>query len=100
MLIGMTIPLTGTQFEIEAGGYRATVTELGACLRRLELHGTPLITGWDADQLPPHGAGQLLAPWPNRVAGGRYTFDGGEYHLALSEPALDNAIHGLTRWQP
>jgi aldose 1-epimerase len=100
MLIGMTIPLTGTQFEIEAGGYRATVTELGACLRRLELHGTPLISGWDADQLPPHGAGQLLAPWPNRVDGGRYTFDGGEYHLALSEPALDNAIHGLTRWQP
>src|SRR6185437_6735898 len=33
MLIGMTIPLTGTQFEIEAGGYRATVTELGGGLR-------------------------------------------------------------------
>ena len=32
MLIAMTIPLTGTQYEIEAGDYRATVTELGpAC---------------------------------------------------------------------
>ena len=33
MLIDMTIPLTGTQYEIEAGDYRATVTELGAGLR-------------------------------------------------------------------
>ncbi len=41
MLIGMTIPLTGTQYEIEAGDYRATVTELGAGLRELEHAGTP-----------------------------------------------------------
>ncbi len=100
MLISMTIPLTGTQYEIEAGDYRATVTELGACLREFTLSGTPLVTGFDADMLPPHGAGQLLTPWPNRVDGGRYTFGGSEYHLALSEPALGNAIHGLTRWQP
>ena len=26
MLIAMTIPLTGTQYEMEAGDYRATVT--------------------------------------------------------------------------
>ena len=96
----MTIPLTGTQYEIEAGDYRATVTELGAGLRTLEHRGTPLVTSYDADQLPPHGAGQLLSPWPNRVDGGRYSFDGAEYHLALSEPARGNAIHGLTRWAP
>jgi len=94
----MTIPLTGTQYEIEAGDYRATVTELGAGLRELTCGGTPLVTSYDADQLPPHGAGQLLSPWPNRVDGGRYPFGGAEYQLALSEPALGNAIHGLTRW--
>ena len=94
----MTIPLTGTQYEIEAGDYRATVTELGAGLRELEHSGTPLVTSYDPDQLPPHGAGQLLSPWPNRVDGGRYPFGGAEYQLALSEPALGNAIHGLTRW--
>jgi len=98
MLIGMTIPLTGTQYEIEAGAYRATVTELGAGLRGLSFGDTFLVTGFDADELPPHGAGQLLALWPNRVDGGRYSFDGAEYHLALSEPARGNAIHGLTRW--
>jgi aldose 1-epimerase len=96
----MTIPLTGTQHEIEAGDYRAIITELGAGLRELEHSGAPLVTSYDPDQLPPHGAGQLLSPWPNRVADGRYTFDGAGYQLALSEPATGNAIHGLTRWMP
>ena len=59
-----------------------------------------LITAFDADELPPHGTGQLLTPWPNRVDGGRYTFGGEDYHLALSEPPRGNAIHGLTRWVP
>jgi aldose 1-epimerase len=94
----MTIPLTGAQHEIEAGGYRASVTELGAGLRSLSHDGRPLITGYEADELPPHGAGQLLAPWPNRIDGGRYAFDGAAYQLPLSEPARGNAIHGLTRW--
>ena len=96
----MTIPLTGTQYEIEAGDYRATLTELGAGLRMLEHGGAPLVRSYDADELPPHSAGQLLAPWPNRVDGGRYSFDGAQHQLALSEPALGNAIHGLTRWAP
>ncbi len=100
MLIGMTIPLTGTQYEIEAGDYRATVTELGAGLRGLQHAGTPLVVGFDPDELPPHSSGEVLSPWPNRVDGGSYTFDGTEYHLALSEPARGNAIHGLTRWMP
>src|ERR1700760_3085589 len=100
MLIGMTIPLTGTQYEIEAGGYQATVTELGAGLRSLKFGDTALVVGYDADELPPHSAGQLLTPWPNRVDGGHYTFDGEEHQLALSEPARGNAIHGLTRWAP
>jgi aldose 1-epimerase len=98
MLIRMTIPLTGTQYEIEAGDYRATVTELGAGLRQLSLAGTDLVTTFGADELPPHSAGQFLSPWPNRIAGGTYTFDGREQHLPLSEAAKRNAIHGLTRW--
>ena len=94
----MIVPLTGQQYEIEAGQYRATVTELGAGLRELSFRGQPVIAGHQADELPPAGAGQLLAPWPNRVDGGRYVFGGTEYQLALTEPARTNAIHGLTRW--
>lgn len=94
----MPIPLTGAQYEISAGGYAAAVTELGAGLRALHHRGTPLLAGYEAGQLPPGGAGQLLAPWPNRVDGGRYSFGGAQLQLDLSEPAAGNAIHGLTRW--
>ncbi len=92
------VPLTGAQYEIQAGGYRATVTELGAGLRRLSHDSRPLLTGYDEDELPPGGAGQLLAPWPNRIDGGSYAFGGTTYQLELSEAARGNAIHGLTRW--
>ncbi len=94
----MIVPLTGLQHEIEAGHYRATVTELGAGLRELAFRGQPVIAGHEPDELPPAGAGQLMTPWPNRVDGGRYSFGGTEYQLALTEPARANAIHGLTRW--
>jgi aldose 1-epimerase len=93
-----TLPLTGAQFDIAAGDYQATVTELGAGLRTLTHQDSPVIAGYEADQVPPAGAGQLLLPWPNRVDHGRYSFGGGSYQLDLSEPAHDNAIHGLTRF--
>ncbi len=94
----MIVPLTGLQYEIEVGHYRATVTELGAGLRELAFRGQPVIATYGPDELPPAAAGELLAPWPNRIDGGRYTFGGTEYQLALTEPAQANAIHGLTRW--
>jgi aldose 1-epimerase len=94
----MPIPLTGTQHEIAAGDYTAIVTELGAGLRELHYRGRPLLAGYQPDELPPGAAGQLLAPWPNRVDRGRYPFGGRQLQLDLSEPAAGNAIHGLTRW--
>jgi aldose 1-epimerase len=94
----MTTPLTGEQHEIHAGDYAATVTALGATLRAVTHRDRDLVTTFDANELPPHGAGQLLTPWPNRVDHGSYEFEGVTYQLAISEPALDNAIHGLTRF--
>jgi aldose 1-epimerase len=101
-MVGMpnpaVIPLTGEQHTISAGDYRATVTELGAGLRELWHRDSPLIAGYEPDEVPPAGSGQLLLPWPNRVDHGRYEFRGQRYQLDLSEPARDTAIHGLTRW--
>ena len=79
-------PLSGSQYEILAGDYQATVTELGAGLRQLRHRGVPLITEYPADVLPPAAAGQLLCPWPNRVDGGHYAVNGVHYQLDLSEP--------------
>jgi aldose 1-epimerase len=94
----MPTPLTGAQYEISAGDYTAVVTELGAGLRALHHRGAPLLAGYEPDEMPPAGAGQLLIPWPNRVDRGRYSFGGAGLQLDLSEPAEENAIHGLTRW--
>jgi aldose 1-epimerase len=94
----MTTPLTGEQHEIRAGDYSATVTALGATLRALAYGSRDLVTTYDADELAPHSAGQLLTPWPNRVDHGSYTFEGSGHQLAISEPKLGNAIHGLTRF--
>jgi aldose 1-epimerase len=94
------VPLTGSQYEIEAGPYRAALTGLGAGLRELRFDGEPLVDGYHPDELPPAAAGQLLAPWPNRIDGGQYTFDGESLQLAIGEPARATAIHGLTRWAP
>jgi aldose 1-epimerase len=91
-------PLTGAQYHITAGDYHAAVTELGANLRMLRHRDVPVIREYEPDELPPAAAGELLAPWPNRVDHGRYSFGGQEFQLDLSEPAHGNAIHGLTRW--
>ncbi|WP_194890983.1 aldose 1-epimerase family protein [Catenulispora pinisilvae] len=92
--------LTGEQHVITAGPYRAVITEAGAGLRELTHDGEPLVLTYAADEPAPAAFGQLLIPWPNRVARGRYRFDGRDHQLDLSEPELDNAIHGLTRWSP
>jgi aldose 1-epimerase len=101
-MVGMTkptlIPVTGVQFQIAAGDYSATITGLGAGLREFRCRDRPVIAEYEADEVPPGGAGQLLIPWPNRIDGGRYTAGGQTYQLDLSEPAQGNAIHGLTRW--
>ncbi len=86
------------QHEIEAAGYRAVVTECGAGLRLLELDGHRVVAGFPAEVPAPGGRGQLLVPWPNRVADGRYTFGWRELQLPVNEPELGHALHGLVRW--
>jgi aldose 1-epimerase len=89
---------SGDQFEFAAGGYRAVVTECGATLRVLEYADRPLVHGFAEDEMSSAGRGQLLVPWPNRIRDGAYTFDGRELQLGLTEPARNNASHGLVRW--
>ena len=90
--------LTGRQFSIAAGDHEATVVEVGAGLRRYARRGVDVTVTYGEDELPPKGCGAVLVPWPNRLRGGRYTFEGVSYQLPLSEPLVGNAIHGLGRW--
>jgi aldose 1-epimerase len=93
----MVLP-SGDQYEIEAGGYRAVITESGAALRCLSYGERPLIDGFADDEMSPGGRGQLLMPWPNRIRDGKYSFEGAELQLGLTEAVLRNANHGLVRW--
>ncbi|HET7386679.1 MAG TPA: aldose 1-epimerase family protein [Nocardioidaceae bacterium] len=91
---------SGEQFEIRGGGYRAVVTECGAGLRLLEHDERPVLAGFAVDEHATGGRGQLLLPWPNRVAGAAYSFGGRDLQLPVTEHETGNAIHGLTRWSP
>ncbi|HEX3542602.1 MAG TPA: aldose 1-epimerase family protein [Acidimicrobiales bacterium] len=89
---------SGAQYDIAAGGYEATVVEVGGGLRELRFQGRPVLDGYVASEMC-HGArGQPLIPWPNRLDHGRYRFDGHDQQVALTEPERSNAIHGFTRW--
>lgn len=89
---------SGAQHLISHGGQRAIVVQVGGGLREYEVNGFPALDGYPADEMARAGRGQLLVPWPNRVAGGSYEFGSQTLQLALSEPDLGNAIHGLVRW--
>jgi aldose 1-epimerase len=90
---------SGAQVEIRHGDQAVTVVEVGAGLRTYTVAGNDVLDGYGVDELCPSGRGQVLIPWPNRLAGGEYTFDGRSYQLPVSEPDRDDAIHGLVRWE-
>jgi aldose 1-epimerase len=96
----MTIPPSGEQFEISAGDQRATVVEVGGGIREYEVNGRPVLDPYSLDQMCDGAHGAPLIPWPNRLADGRYSFDGEEHQVALTEPEKHNAIHGFLRWRP
>lgn len=77
----------------------AVVTEVGASLRSYEVDGEAVVAGYPEHEMANGGRGQVLAPWPNRLADGKFEFSGRSAAAALDEPALRNAIHGLVRWQ-
>lgn len=89
---------SGRQFTLRHGDHEAVVTEVGGGLRSYTVGGRAVLDGYGAEEMCTAGRGQVLIPWPNRVDGGRYHFDGVGQVLPLTEPAAGNAIHGLTRW--
>jgi aldose 1-epimerase len=91
---------SGEQIEIAGDGQRAVVVEVGGGLRAYTVDGVELLDGYAETAMCTSGRGQLLIPWPNRLQGGTYEFDGRRQQLPLTEPERGNAIHGLVRWSP
>ena len=97
-MVKVSEPLSGKQFVLRYSDAEAVIVEVGGGLRAYTAAGRDIVAGYPADVISPRAAGAVLVPWPNRLAGGLYTFDGVEHQAAISEPAMRNANHGLGRW--
>jgi aldose 1-epimerase len=95
----MTVAPSGEQFEIVSGEQRAVIVEVGGGVREYSVAGRPVLQAYPVGEICDGAHGTPLIPWPNRLADGRYSFDGVDHELALNEPAKRNAIHGLLRWR-
>lgn len=97
----MTLP-SGEHFTLEtstaSGDLRATISSVGAAIRTLSINGIDLVPALPEQLAAPAACGIVLVPWPNRIRDGRWVLDGVPQQLAITEPALNNAIHGLLRF--
>jgi aldose 1-epimerase len=100
MGVALTLPPSGEQIELLHGEQRAVIVEVGAGVREYSSGARNVLDPYGERDMCDGAHGAPLIPWPNRIGGGRYTFEGVEHQLALSEPAAGNAIHGLLRWLP
>ena len=89
----MTLP-SGEQYVLTAGTQRVVVVEVGGGIREWD----GVLLGYGEQEMCSSGRGQVLAPWPNRLAGGRYEWDGQELQLPVNDAASGSSIHGLVRW--
>ena len=92
------LPPSGTQVQLVHGEHRAVVVEVGGGLRRYDVGGRQVVEGFPEDELANGARGQVLFPWPNRLADGCWDDQGTSRQLPLSEPPARNAIHGLVCW--
>ncbi|MDX2189645.1 MAG: hypothetical protein SFY32_07260 [Bacteroidota bacterium] len=90
------------------GEYLEVIPDLGAALNALVLRKensfVDIIDGCQtSEEIESEGKkyykGNLLFPFPNRIADGKYEFEGKKYQLEINEPDKNNAIHGLLAFE-
>ena len=91
---------SGIQHTLRHGSAEVIIAEVGATLRSYTSGGHEVIQGFPLSEYPSSARGQVLAPWPNRLADGKYTFGGRHGVVPLDDPEHGCAIHGLVRWRP
>lgn len=74
------------------------IDTLGARIIKLTNDGQELMRS-AKDELQGYN-GMVLAPWPNRIKDGQYSFEGNDYQLEINEPERNNALHGFAYKTP
>lgn len=93
-----------TELTLSFENQRAVVSPWGASLRRYLLinngRETDILWGYSDGNGKRGGQGDVLIPFPGRVANGRYLFDGQSLQLDCNDKEGPNAIHGFVRSLP
>lgn len=108
---------TVRQLDVQAGGRGGTAFRLEGDTARAEVwpsHGFNLLRwqmrradgsfadllyvapDWETNPIPTRSGHPVLFPFPNRMTGGRFSFNGTEHQLAKNEASGLHAIHGFT----
>lgn len=96
-----------TELSLCFQNQRAVVSPWGASLRRYFLidpdgRETDIVWGYSGGGRKRGGQGDVLIPFPGRIANGHYSFDGQSFQLECNDKEGPNAIHGFVRnlpWQ-
>ncbi len=91
-------PFRGKIMTLTNGNARAELTSVGAALNRFCVSGRDFLVPSALDDVQFGYRGSIIAPWPNRIGDGAYSYDGVEYELPLNEHERRNALHGLVCW--
>jgi len=91
-----------TEITLTHGDLRLVVAPYGASLRGLSRVAAgggaePIIAGYEGAANKIGGQGDVLIPFPGRVAEGHYTFAGHAYQMDKNDTEGPNAIHGFLR---
>lgn len=95
----------GRTILLENNHYVALIDRKGAAIQGLwwrefkDSPAFPLAEPYGEES--PYTCGQTLIPWPNRIEDAHFIFRNTLVRLEMTEPALENAIHGLatdTQW--
>lgn len=89
----------GTEIILQNGDYRATIVSVGAGIAALTNRGRDLVAPHPVDEMPIGYLGKALLPWPNRIAGGTYQYQGVAHEVPINEHHTGAALHGLASWQ-
>ncbi|MDC4232832.1 aldose-1-epimerase [Actinomyces sp. B33] len=89
---------SGTQITLASGRYEARIVTVGAALAGLRFDGHDLVVGHGVDEIATSYSGKTLMPWPNRIAGGVYRWEGETHEVPINEASTGAALHGLMCW--
>lgn len=93
-----------TSIEIRSGSTLARIdTAIGFNLFSWIVDGFDYLhheQGFPPEGKPTHNGTPILFPWPNRIAGGQFTYAGRTYQLPVNEAATGASIHGYAVSRP